>query len=192
MCKRNIPGISTDRKNPSSWKTGVRLIFIVNSCWLGGLGAARTLQWRHNERNVVSNDQPHDCLLNRLFRRRSKKTLKLRVTGLCEGNSPVTGEFPHEGPVTWKMLPVDDVIMESGHRQQWYWPMCLGIFHSYLNPLRSRCSEVRISVQVAVIAVFNPNKDGWHLVIVVIVVEEEEDNVMDDTMATLGFQWYRN
>ena len=24
----------------------------------------------------------------------SKKTSKLRVTGLCEGNSPVTGEFP--------------------------------------------------------------------------------------------------
>ena len=28
------------------------------------------------------------------FRRRSKKTSKLRVTGLCEGNSPATGEFP--------------------------------------------------------------------------------------------------
>ena len=42
----------------------------------------------------VSNHQPHDCLLNRLFRRRSKKTLKLRVTGLCVGNSPVIGEFP--------------------------------------------------------------------------------------------------
>ena len=29
-----------------------------------------------------------------LFKRRSKKISKLRVTGLCEGNSPVTGEFP--------------------------------------------------------------------------------------------------
>ena len=29
----------------------------------------------------------------RLFRRRSKKTSKLRVTGLCAGNSPGTGEF---------------------------------------------------------------------------------------------------
>ena len=37
--------------------------------------------------------QPHDCLLNRLFRRRSRKTSELRVTGLCGGNSPVTGEF---------------------------------------------------------------------------------------------------
>ena len=42
----------------------------------------------------VLNHQPHDCLLNRLFRRRSKKTSKLHVTGLCAGNSPVTGEFP--------------------------------------------------------------------------------------------------
>ena len=33
-------------------------------------------------------------LLNRLFRRRSKKTSKLCVAGLCAGNSPVTGEFP--------------------------------------------------------------------------------------------------
>ena len=43
-----------------------------------------TLQWRHNERDGVSNHQPHDCLIDRLFRRRSKKISKLRVTGLCE------------------------------------------------------------------------------------------------------------
>ena len=52
-----------------------------------------TLQWRHNGNDDVSNHQPHHCLLNCLFRRRSKKTSKLCVTGLCTGNSPVTGEF---------------------------------------------------------------------------------------------------
>ena len=52
------------------------------------------LRWRHNELDGVSNNQPHDCLLNRLFARWSKKTAKLRVTGLCVGNSPFTGEFP--------------------------------------------------------------------------------------------------
>ena len=52
------------------------------------------LQWRHNARDGVLNHQPYDCLLNRLFRGRSKKTSKLRVTGLCKGNSTVTGEFP--------------------------------------------------------------------------------------------------
>ena len=52
------------------------------------------LLWSHNERDGISNHQPHHCLLNRLFRGRSKKTWKLRITGLCVGNSPVTGEFP--------------------------------------------------------------------------------------------------
>ena len=51
-------------------------------------------QWRHNERDGVSNIQPHECLLNRLFKRRSKKTAKLCVIGLCAGNSQVTGDFP--------------------------------------------------------------------------------------------------
>ena len=51
------------------------------------------LRWRHNGRDSVSSHQPNDCSLNRLFRRRSTKTSKLRVTGLCAGNSPGTGEF---------------------------------------------------------------------------------------------------
>ena len=53
-----------------------------------------SLRWRHNGRDCVSNHQPHDYLLNRIFRRRSKKTSTLRVTNLCAGNSPGTGEFP--------------------------------------------------------------------------------------------------
>ena len=56
-----------------------------------GLYGTFTLRWRHNGCDSVSN---HHCLLNRLFRRRSKKTSKLRVTGLCAENSPGTGEFP--------------------------------------------------------------------------------------------------
>ena len=53
-----------------------------------------SIQWRRTGRDVFSYHQPHHCLLNRLFWRTSKKTSKLRVTGLCAGNSPVTGEFP--------------------------------------------------------------------------------------------------
>ena len=70
-----------------------------------------TLLWRHNEHDSVSNHQPRGCLLDRLFRRRSKKTSKLRVTGLCVGNSPGPVNSPHKGPVTRKMFPFDDVIM---------------------------------------------------------------------------------
>ena len=72
---------------------------------------ARSLHWRHNDHDGVSNHQPHGCLLNRLFRRRSKKTSKPRVTGLCVGNSPWPVNSPHKGPVTRKMVPFDDVIM---------------------------------------------------------------------------------
>ena len=45
-------------------------------------------------RTCVSNHQPHHCLLNRLFRRISRKTSKLGIAGFCAGNSPVTGELP--------------------------------------------------------------------------------------------------
>ena len=55
---------------------------------------ATTVLWRHNEHDGVSNLQPRDCLLNHVFMRVSKKTSNLRVTCLCAGNSPVTGEFP--------------------------------------------------------------------------------------------------
>ena len=70
-----------------------------------------SLRWRHNGHDCVSNHQPHHCLLNRLFRRRSKKTSKLRVTGLFAGNSPGTGEFPAQRANNAKMFPFDDVIM---------------------------------------------------------------------------------
>ena len=64
--------------------------------WLKQTGRCPS-QWRHNGRDDVSNHQPLDYLLNRLFWRSSKKTSKLRVTALCEGNSQMTGEFPAQG-----------------------------------------------------------------------------------------------
>ena len=56
-----------------------------------------------------------------LFRCRSRKTSKLSVTGLCEGDSPVTSEFPaQKGSVARKRLPFDDVIVEL------IWWLCRG------------------------------------------------------------------
>ena len=79
-----------------------------------------TLQWRHNERNGVSNHRCFDCLFNRLFRRRSKKTSKLRVTGRCEGIHRWLVNSPHKGPVTRKMCPFDDVIVTNALSSQSY------------------------------------------------------------------------
>ena len=49
-----------------------------------------TLQWSHNGQHGVSYHRRLYCLHNRLFRRRSKQTSKLCLTGLCE----VIGEIP--------------------------------------------------------------------------------------------------
>ena len=70
--------------------------FMGTQHWIEGTVTfdINSLQWRHNGHDGISNHQPHDCLLNCLFRRRSKKTSKLHVTGICAGNSPVTDEFP--------------------------------------------------------------------------------------------------
>ena len=94
--------------------TIVRKCLDVLKCW-----RMFSLQRRHNERDGVSNHHTHDCLLKRLFRRRSKKTSKLRVTGLCAGNSPMTGEFPAQTASNAEKVSIDDVIM--------YFFICLSI-----------------------------------------------------------------
>ena len=55
------------------------------------------LQWHHNACDGISNHPPLDCLLNHLCRRRSKEISKLRVTGLCAGNSPVAPQILETG-----------------------------------------------------------------------------------------------
>ena len=77
-------------------------------------------------------------LLNRLFTHRSKKTSKLRVTGLCVGNSPRPVNSSHKWPVTQKMFPFDDVIMQFelvGGRAfaQWFFSDWLVGFHFIQN-----------------------------------------------------------
>ena len=74
----------------------VRTSFLLRISLYNSLicGAAVNIYIHYNGRDSVSNHQPHDGLLNLLFRRRSKKTSKFRVTGQCAGNSPLTGEFP--------------------------------------------------------------------------------------------------
>ena len=83
--------------------------------WLSGCMVASmweeqpSLQWRHNGHNGASNHtnhQPHHYLLNRLLKYRSKKTSKLRVTGLCAGNSTVTGEFPTHRASNTEYIPI--------------------------------------------------------------------------------------
>ena len=83
--KPDIEGISSSFTPEMWYNNGISMATVVKSHDIDYCG---TLHWRHNDHDSVSNHQPHGCLLNRLFRPRSKKTSKLRVTGLCAGNSP--------------------------------------------------------------------------------------------------------
>ena len=79
-----------------------------------------SFQWCHNERDRVSNHQPHHRLLNCLFWRGSEKTSKLHVTGLCGGIDRWPVNSPHKWPVTWKMFPFDDIILLGRDAQRIY------------------------------------------------------------------------
>ena len=99
-----------------------------------------SLQWRYNGRDGVSNHQPHDCLLNRLFRGRSKKTSKLRVTGFCDGNSPVTSEFPAQRASNAENVSI-------------WWCHHVGMISiMYLNKL-FKCKRIRNSFNILSIAI---------------------------------------
>ena len=101
-----------------------------------------TLHWRHNGHDIVSNHQPHDCLLNCLFIRRSKKTSKLRVTGLCSGIHRRPVNSPYKWPVTRKMFPFDDVIMScppGAVRQYIPSPQGWGVKHYWRKRFNISC-----------------------------------------------------
>ena len=72
-----------------------------------------SLQWRHTERDGISNNsQPHDCLLNRLFRRRSKKHQRSASLAFVRWIHRWRVNSPPKWPVTRKMFPFDNDIMQ--------------------------------------------------------------------------------
>ena len=116
-----------------------------------------TIQWRHNEHDDVSNHRRLDCLLNRLFRRRSTKTSKLPVTGPFEGNPPVAGGFPsqrtrnvgnvsswwvhHDDVIKWKHFPRNWPFVREIHRSpvnfphkgQWRGALMFSLIYAWIN-----------------------------------------------------------
>ena len=135
--------------------THIEIVVVVNMILASLHGILGPLPWRHNDHDSVSNHQPHGCLLNRLFRRRSKKTSKLRVTGLCVGNSPGPVNSPHKGPVTRKTFLFYDVIMQySLSRRTSYgkisWSLqaarfIFRLFHSLWHLTGTSASELLLS-----------------------------------------------
>ena len=73
-----------------------------------------------------------------MFRRRSKKTSKLRVTGICVGNSQVTGEFP-----TQKASNAENVSIWRRHHD-----ICVTmpeLLESYISVSKSVCIIAKLN-----------------------------------------------
>ena len=83
LCSECTPGNARFRKKKHVWADNVAHCIRMYS---SSVVMTTPLQCRQNERDGVSNHRRLDCLLNCLFKCRSKKASKLRVTGLCEGN----------------------------------------------------------------------------------------------------------
>ena len=105
------------------------------------------LQWSHNESNGISNHRHHwHCLPNRLFRRRPMKTSKLHVTGLCEGNWPMTGEFPAQ-----RASHVENISIWWRHRDVWcifYLSPCSAILYGIGQCYNGTCSYCVLMIKV--------------------------------------------
>ena len=92
--QKYVLAICTANFHESLWLNAIVIFISLSNSFQQLLRIS--LLWRHSGRECVSNYRRLDCILNRLFRRRWKETSKLCVTGLCEGNSPVTSEFPSQ------------------------------------------------------------------------------------------------
>ena len=88
---------------------------------------------------------PTIVYLTAYSRRRSKLALKLRVTGLCAGNSPVTGEFPTQRASnaenafddvivgTWSINSVSLLLTLLSMFRNWFWKCRLLNGHHFIQ-----------------------------------------------------------
>ena len=82
--------IATNKQQAMNWTFADILLFGQTSL---------RLEWKHYNHVIMSTMASQIISLMIVYltvysSRRSKKTSKLHITGLCEGNSPVTTEFP--------------------------------------------------------------------------------------------------
>ena len=121
-----------DYDNTVSTSRRFSIKYLIQQTWWvanGRLDVNRTLsqniagrmafEWRHNERDNVSNHQHLDCFLKRLFRRKSRKISKLHVTGLCEGKPQVTLQRASNAGNVFIWWRHHGVIISTAH-----WMLC--------------------------------------------------------------------
>ena len=92
----------------------------------------RPLQWRHNGRDSVSNHQPRE--FSRLIRQRSKKTSKLRVTGLCGASNAenVSIWWRHHAKRLLPRVSVEYINWKKKQLKLIHWSWFINIYRKYV------------------------------------------------------------
>ena len=119
LCKRgetalHRPNFAPTKHYKMQYDKGITTLFTIS-------------QWRHNQCDGTPNHWHLDCLLNCLFRRRSKKTSTLLATALFEGNPPVTGGFPSQ-----RTSDTENVSIWLRHHEQHTNSACFRVSVAYL------------------------------------------------------------
>ena len=132
---------------------------IVRTCFTDSYNM--TTQWRHSKRGGVSNHRRLDCLLNRLFRRRSKKTSKPSVTDLCEGNSPVIPLTKgQQREKCFHLMTSSWNHIKRGNGKDRWWASCSVFIKVYLQ---NRCYLLmKISLQREIFILIVAAKSLWN------------------------------
>ena len=87
---------------------------------------------------------PTSCLLSGSFRRRSNKSSKLRIIGLCESNPPVTAGFPSQRASNGRNVSIwwrhHDIISHGLFSDEWQ-------MSEQLRPIREQTTRCLIAYQ---------------------------------------------
>ena len=87
---------------------------ILIYCWLDLWNKLKSVKWRHNEHNGVSNHQPHDCLLIPFIQDADQRKHQSSVwLAFVRGIHRWPVNSLHKGPITRKMFPFDDIAMRN-------------------------------------------------------------------------------
>ena len=103
------------------WSFEVCLMSVWTNCWIRSpVAVVWALLWRHNGRDGVSNHQPHDCLLNRLFRVQIKENIKAPRHWLSCGELTDDRLTPENVPIWWR---------HHGHISSEIWTVIIAACH---------------------------------------------------------------
>ena len=114
-CNRDFDLFSHDKMLPEMWVVILRdpPMYKGSLAPFGWMGYCRStgdaLLWRHNGRDGVSNHQPHDSTVYSGADHRKHQSSASLV--FVRGIHRWAVNSPHKWPVTRKMFPFDDVIM---------------------------------------------------------------------------------